>query len=357
MRIADILGVKVGTGRALREASPVEVNLRQCSGLVEGGLRDYGKDEDTLCLGPGTPRRWGPEVERYYDLFYQRGEEIRERVRGNRSISPSPILSDLYSIINNGLTEELYGYCMFAHQDRDDLLTHGIDVMCTSLMVGLGLKFDIKALLKAGLAGYLENVGMYRIPKGILEKREKLTKEDISAIQAHPMEGYEILRALGDKYHWLAEAALCVHERMDGSGYPKGRSGEEVPTLSYLIGLVDMYTAMIRERPYRRRIPKTEAIKYIVGETKTLFPSRVRKAFLERISLFPVGTCVKLNNGTVGCVVLTNRNQAVRPTIQVLRNGAGRPSEGEEILNLAENPLLYIAEEVGGSGPDSVSPQ
>ncbi|MBW1998059.1 MAG: hypothetical protein JRJ29_08875 [Deltaproteobacteria bacterium] len=352
MRIADILDVKVRTGKAVRESSTVEVNLRECSGLVERGLSDYGKDKETLRHRLETPRRWGPEVKKHYDLFYERAEDIRERIKGNKSISPSPILSDLYSIINKGLIEDLYAYCMFAHEDRDDLLTHEIDVMCTSLMVGVGLKFDIKALLKVGLAGYLENVGMYRIPKGILEKREKLTKEDISAIQAHPKEGYEILRALGNKYHWLAESALCVHERMDGSGYPYGRSGKEVPLLSYLIGLVDMYTAMIRERPYRRRIRKTDAVKYIVGGTKTLFPSSIRRAFLDRISLFPVGTYVKLNNGTIGCVILTNGNQAIRPTIQVLHNGAGRQPEGEETLNLAENPLLYLTEEVSGSEPD-----
>ncbi|MBW2029127.1 MAG: HD domain-containing protein [Deltaproteobacteria bacterium] len=350
MRIADILDIKASRRTGKAEIPAEEVALREVGDVVTGDRLAPEVGEGEPDHGLRLARRWAPEVERYYDLFLKRAEDLRERVQAKRNISPSPILSDLYRLINDDLIEEFYSYAMMAHQDKDDLVTHGIDVLGTCLVVGVGLKLDIKMLLKLGLAAVLENVGMYRVPERILHKREKLSEEEISSIQDHPRESYEILVGLGEKYRWLADTALGVHERMDGSGYPNGLSGEKISPLSFIIGLADMYTAMIRERPHRKRFRKSEAIKYIVGETKGLFPLGIRKVFLDRVSLFPVGTYVRLNSGTVGCVIATNRKHAIRPTIQVIHNAAGQVVEEEEILNLGDNPLLYIAEEVDQDG-------
>ena len=112
-----------------------------------------------------------------------------------------------------------------------------------------------------------------------------------------------------------------------------------------IIGLIDTYIAMIKKRPYREKFVQTDAIKFIIGEARGRFPPRILKIFLNQISLFPVGTLVKLNNKSVGRVLSTEKSQPLRPTLELLYDSLGNKLEKGEVVRLAENPLLYI---VGG---------
>lgn len=297
---------------------------------------------EKAAFDPSYREDWSPEVVGYYESFVQRALEVRERVRADQGISPSPVLSDLHHILNNNLAEQLYEYAMFVRGDSDEIVVHGVEVTFTSLVVGGGMDYDIKMLLKLGLAAFLENVGMYKIPESILNKRGKLDNEEMAVIREHPKSSYEILAEMGERYKWLAEVALQVHERSDGSGYPYGLAGEKIYELAAIIGLVDVYLAMTRSRPYRDKMVQTDAIKFIVEEAKGLFPSKIRKVFLNQISLFPVNTYVRLNNKSIGRVLSTDRDQPLRPTIELLYDSGGNKMASREIIRLAENPLIYI---------------
>jgi HD-GYP domain-containing protein (c-di-GMP phosphodiesterase class II) len=299
-----------------------------------------------VSLDPAFKEEWNPEVITYYERFVERAIDIRSRVRGEQGISPSPILSDLHHIINKDLVEKLYEYGTIAPPDSDWLLFHNVRVTFISLILGQGLRYDIKMLLKLGLAALLENVGMYKIPDSVLEKKGSLDENEMRMIREHPKESYEILDGLGERYRWLAEVAVQVHERTDGSGYPHGLKGGEIYELSSVIGLTDMYVAMTSDRPYRDKIVQTEAIKHIVEEGKGEFPANIRKVFLNGISLFPVNTYVRLNNKSIGRVISTQKQQPLRPTIELLYDSTGGKMERGEIVKLSENPLLYITESI-----------
>ena len=297
--------------------------------------------------GPFTPpmkEEWRTEVITYYEKFVQRAMDNRDRVRKDQGISPSPILSDLHYILNQDLVEELYEYAMFCPGDYEGILIHDVRVTFVALIVGKGLGYDLRMLLKLGLAGLLENVGMYKIPEDVLQKQGPLNDEEIAMIRDHPKKSYEILAEMGEKYSWLAEVALQVHERADGSGYPYGLKRDQIYELSFIIGLSDVYVAMIADRAYRERFVQTEAIKYIVEEGSDQFPTEIRRVFLNQISLFPVNTYVRLNNKAIGRVLCTDKNQPLRPTIELVYDGAGHKMMKREFIKLSENPLLYITE-------------
>ena len=297
-------------------------------------------------IAPSFREEWSPEVITYYERLMERAIDIRSRVRSEQGISPSPILSDLHYILNKDLGDKLYEYAMFAPADREWLLVHNVHVTFISLILGQGLGYDIKMLLKLGLAALLENVGMYKIPDSVLEKRGSLDDREMAMIREHPKKSYEILDQMGDRYQWLAEVAVQVHERTDGSGYPHGLKGGEIYELPSIIGLTDVYMAMIRDRPYRDKIVQTDAIKHIVEEVKGEFSAKIRKVFLDRISLFPVNTYVVLNNKSIGRVLSTEKEQPLRPTIELLYDSAGGKMERREIVRLSENPLLFITESI-----------
>jgi len=351
VRFSDI--IKDGEKREPSKESTEVAAEDEALGLSDSQISRVMSDTQILkvrgqkaSLDPSFKEEWNPEVVTYYERFVERAIDIRSRVRGEQGISPSPILSDLHYILNKDLVEKLYEYAMFAPQDSDWLLFHNVRVTFISLILGQGLRYDIKMLLKLGLAALLENVGMYKIPDSVLEKKGSLDENEMRMIREHPKESYEILDGLGERYRWLAEVAVQVHERTDGSGYPHGLKGGEIYELSSVIGLTDMYLAMTSDRPYRDKIVQTDAIKHIVEEGKPEFPANIRKVFLNGISLFPVNTYVMLNNKSIGRVISTDKRQPLRPTIELLYDSTGGKMERREIVKLSENPLLYITESI-----------
>lgn len=300
------------------------------------------RDEDQAFTETSLRHNTGIEVVSYYEKFIEKASDVQERVKGDKGISPSPVLSDLHFIIDKDLIDELYEYSMSTRQDYEDMLIHTINVTFTSLKLGKGMDYDIKMLLRLGLAAFLENVGMYKIPDNILKSTSKLGETEIKVIRKHPQVSYEILGQMGERYSWLADVALQVHERADGSGYPSGLKGGEILELASIIGLVDTYVAMIKNRPYREKFIQTHAIKSIVEAGKKLFPPKIVKTFLNQVSLFPVNSYVKLNNGSIGRVISTDKNQPLRPTIELLYDGMGNKLDKIRVIRLSDDPLLYI---------------
>lgn len=277
-----------------------------------------------------------------YRGFIDRAKETGQWVKNDMQISPSPLLTDLLEVVEKGQIDSLYEYAMSAKRVEDDMFTHAVDVTITSLMIGKGMNYDMKMMLKLGLAAFLENVGMYKIPKSTLSIKGRLSHNDIKLIRKHPKTSYEILMNLGDRYAWLAETALRIHERADGSGYPSGLKEAEIPELSSVIGLADIYCAMIRNRPYRDKFIQADAIKSIIQADRKKFPSKVLKNFLNQISLFPINSYVKLNNGAIGKVLFTNIRHPLSPVIEIVNKGKHEKPDNRKEISLANDPLLYI---------------
>jgi HD-GYP domain-containing protein (c-di-GMP phosphodiesterase class II) len=281
-----------------------------------------------------------------YERLTRSAKDIQGKVTSDQAIEPGPILADLHAIIDRNLIQPLFEHAMSKTGDGKEVSIHTVDVTLASLMVGRGMGYDRKKLLEVGLAAFLENVGMHRIPQGILDKPTKLEPREIDRIREHPEKSAKILSSLGEPYEWLAKVALQVHERADGSGYPRGLKGSEISEVASIIGLVDTYVAMIRRRAHRDKIPQADAIRYILKEAKAQFSTKILRGFLNSISLFPFNTYVRLNNKSIGRVISTDRNHTLRPTVQVLYDGLGNKPEQREIIRLSDNPLLYIVETI-----------
>ena len=280
-------------------------------------------------------------VKKYYDALFEKAVEVEERVKNNQGLAPSPVLSILHRIIEESHVASLYAYATSALRD-DEFPSHSIAVTFGALKVARGLGYDTEMLLKLGLAAFFENVGMYKIPEHVLQKKGRLSHEEMDVIRKHPEHSAQILGRMGEAFQWLQKIALQIHERSDGSGYPRGLKGEEISEAASIIGLMDVYMAMIKNRPYRSKVVQTEAIKSIIDIAKSKFPTRVLKAFLNQISLFPVNTLVKLNNKSIGRVLSTNKSRPLRPVIRILYDGLGQEMEKGKVVDLSNFPLLHI---------------
>jgi len=290
-----------------------------------------------------------PNARRAYERLRERARETRKRVREDQDLDAAGILSDLEYVLENHLLEDLFEYAMMSPEDPGQILSQILDVTIVALKLGAGLGYGKQELLDLGLAAFLENIGMYKIPESIIEKRGRLDEREMALMREHPILSAKILSRLGEPFQWVSDVALQVHERADGSGYPKGLKGEEIGEPASIIGLADTYVAMIKRRPHRDKFLRADAVKLILKEGKTLFPEKVLKVFLEHISLFPLNTLVRLNNDFIARVIATDPGQPLRPTLELLQDGRNAPLRDRKVIRLADHPELSILEAVDES--------
>lgn len=148
--------------------------------------------------------------------------------------------------------------------------------------IGKKLKMDQHDIRELKTAGLLHDIGKVTIGSCVLCKESDLTESDWTEIKRHPEAGYHILKALNEMAE-ISEFVLSHHERWDGTGYPRGLKGEEIPLPSRIIAVADAYYAMISDRPYRKALTVENAVDEIIRNAGTQFDPKVVDAFLKCI--------------------------------------------------------------------------
>jgi len=152
-----------------------------------------------------------------------------------------------------------------------------------AILTGERLNLHANQLVDLSYAAYLHDIGKIRVPDEILNKEGALTAEEQAEIRKHTAYGGEILA----EKEFLANAAKAVvshHENFDGSGYPEGLKGDEIPIEARVIRVVDTYDAITSARPYQGALSKEEAIRELVMGVDKQFDRRVVGAFIEVVS-------------------------------------------------------------------------
>jgi len=145
---------------------------------------------------------------------------------------------------------------------------------------GKKLRLSNSELNKLSLLATLHDIGKTSISEEILNKTDDLTKEEWEIMKEHSETGYKIALA-SNEFVLVAEKILSHHENWDGSGYPRGLAGEEIPYLSRIISIIDAYDVMTHERPYSKAISNEEALAEIDRFAGTQFDPDLAKEFIE----------------------------------------------------------------------------
>lgn len=129
----------------------------------------------------------------------------------------------------------------------------------------------------------LHDIGKMAIPDEILFKKGELTEDEWKVMREHPSHAYEMLRGI-DYLLPALEIPFCHHEKWDGSGYPRGLKGDEIPMAARIFAVVDVYDALTSKRPYRPAHTKEEALAYIKNQSGKHFDPRVVETFIKMIA-------------------------------------------------------------------------
>lgn len=217
-----------------------------------------------------------------------------------------------------------------------DEYTYLHSVAVCTLMVALGRTLNLPeaALHQAGLAGLLHDMGKARIPLEVLNKPGRLTDAEFGMIKRHPEWGHAMLQSS----QGVPEIALDVcwhhHEKIDGSGYPKGLKGDQISLFAKMGAVCDVYDAVTSVRAYKNAWDPGEAVRQM-AQWKGHFDPMVFQAFVKTVGIYPMGTLVKLQSGRLGVVVEPNEASLLTPKVKVFFSAKHKQHIATEMLDLS----------------------
>lgn len=189
-------------------------------------------------------------------------------------------------------------------------------MLATSVGTIMGLRRD--ELLDLSFGCLIHDAGMLMVPAELRDARRPLTAVERLEIMKHPVYVSNVLNTRNDVSHGAKMIAYQMHERMNGTGYPRQRQGQQIHLYARIGAVADTYVALVSNRPQRPALTPYQAVERILFATRHgLFDPSVVRALLSTASLFPIGSVVTLSDGRLATVIRSNHEDYLRPVVQV----------------------------------------
>ncbi len=253
-------------------------------------------------------------------VVYQKALDVVKtcfmEVKLGKPLQKDEVVGLVETLVDSVLSESNIFKQLRLMRDKDEyLFTHSINVAALAIITAKWLKRDQETIKLMGTAGILHDIGKVFIPHEILTKPGPLTAEEFEQIKKHPILGYNLLL----EHDWvspaIAEAVLKHHERLDGSGYPLGLTGDRIGFMARVVMVVDIYDAITSERIYAPKQTPYRAADELWNESFGRVDPEICKVFYDRVADFFIGQKVLLSNGEVAEVILLNRANPTRPLV------------------------------------------
>lgn len=203
---------------------------------------------------------------------------------------------------------------------RRDPYAYAHTLNCSALATALGRQIGLPVDLLVELAGaaLLMDIGMSLLPDGLCNHGLLLSVTEHRRVQQHVQLALDALRdrpgVSEAQLQWIA----AHHERHDGSGYPLGASGPEIPLFARVLGLVDTFDALCSDRPHQKGVSRHDATQWLYRERDRLFQAELVEQFGQALGVYPTGTLVELSSGEIAVVTQQNAARRLFPRVTVL---------------------------------------
>ncbi len=197
---------------------------------------------------------------------------------------------------------------------------HSVDVATMAMVVARKMGMTEEEVHDIGVAGLLHDIGKSQIPNEILNKPGRLTEEEFALMKQHPLMGYQLLKDNPKIKESIKCAVLQHHEKINGKGYPEGLEASKISLFAKILTVVDIYDALVTERPYKAAFTQRDAVEMLMAMTYELDMDAL-KGFLGSVILYPVGCIVELSNGERAKVVENYPDYILRPKVVGIKTG------------------------------------
>lgn len=271
---------------------------------------------------------------------------LLEKTEAGESLLPyadkiSVVLEDIFNqlVLGASILQNIYE----RPKEEYYLPYHIVNVLILSSVLGLSMGFNKSRLSHLGMAAIFYDLGMDHF-KEITSQPRKLTEEEYELIKTHISGSLNIVEQIGKIDEEVKEAIRMHHERVNGKGYPRGIKSDEIHPYAKIIGLVDSYESITNSRTHRDKVNAHEAVKFMLGSLKDYFDTEVMKIFINKMSVYPVGSIVKLNTKEIARVISVHSGEPLRPVVMVIQDSSGELVKERRIIDLSQQDFPTIQE-------------
>lgn len=231
---------------------------------------------------------------------------------------------------------------------NDSIFSHSTNVATLAIAIGATLGLDEKMLGDLGTGCLIHDAGMLHIDRALFESARVLGAHEFVEIAKHPIISTDLLYKQMERVpNAVRMIAYQMHERCDGSGYPRGTTAERIHPLAKIASVADAYVALVSPRPHRSAmLPYFAVTKILQDVSAGLFDPTIVRALLKTISLFPIGSFVELSDGRIAKSVRANGANYDRPVLETWQKGC--ISQLPEVVNLNEADNLRVVKPLSG---------
>ncbi len=216
----------------------------------------------------------------------------------------------------------------------DYTFMHSVNVTIFSLIIGKALQYTRSDLTKLGIGAMFHDIGKTQIPDNILNQPRRLEPHEMAQVQKHPLYSLELLRDVSGMSVDSLRVSLEHHERLSGSGYPRGLKGANISEFGMIVGIADVYDAMTTDRVYQKKTEPHSALARIYAMAKENFNVGFVERFIARLGFYPIGSVVILTSGEVGIVTETHLDHLLCPGVMLLLDRAGQQLKSPDFVDL-----------------------
>lgn len=209
-------------------------------------------------------------------------------------------------------------YLVRLQNKGDYLYRHSLASLVWATVLGRHIGLNRDDLNVVALGAMLLDVGKIHLPDEILQKPDELDEGERKLMRRHVELGVDILKETKEVDERVLDMVSHHHERFNGSGYPNGLRGGQIPVFARIAGIVDAYDAMITPRPYAKPMSSFDAFRQLRLLADVEFQAELIDQFTQAIGVFPNGTLVELNTGEIAVVTKQNRVRRLRPQVMVI---------------------------------------
>lgn len=260
------------------------------------------------------------------------------------------VKENVKEVLNN---EEAMLMLSMLSQSNEDIADHCLVVSIFAISFAKFLGFSRTEMEDLGMAALLHDIGHIKVDNKILNKYGRLNANERKEVERHPKNGFDIISSKSGLTPSCIDVVYGHHERIDGSGYPRGLQAHSLTKNTKIVSIVDVYESTTKQQSYRKGSPIVRTYQSMLKEKDRLYDGKILMQFIKWRGIYPPGSIVEFDDGRVGIVIARSKRSQMMPLVlqvldeykQKIKEKVLNPDKEDcdfKILNAYENNAFGI---------------
>ncbi len=284
------------------------------------------------------------EASEFYNSLCDFVDKTFQLFREGTEPKVNPISDQVKKLIQMTKTHKIYllNLAEYESDDIDYSVSQSVKTAILAIAMSDTLRLPAHKQIELGLAAILHRIGAMQIPQGLFYSDRPLTPEEKKSVTLFPVLGFKSLKAANFPSS-VALAVLEHRENVDGSGYPRGFTGDKISLYGKLVSVASAYCATVSKRPFRDNVDGHSGMLELIKEKGRKYDEKVLRVLLLTLTVYPIGTYVKMTDGSIGIVNETNSAEPKFPVLKMIFDSRQTFYADAPLFHTAEDDDIQIA--------------